>query len=150
MKRSWIQATFSHSCSKVLWSGLFRIYLTSVHAFAEGDIGVYFLSFILLSLFIIVGLIVFSWEKLKSLNWLESFLSKESAFVLNNWLLIALTLLVLWGTLWPIISEAVTGQKIAVPEEFFNKTVIIPGLMLLFLTGVGPIISWRKLTVSNL
>ena len=124
--------------------------ITSVHAFAEGDIGVYFLSFILLSLFIIIGLIVSRWEKLKSLNWLESFLSKESVFVLNNWLLIALTLIVLWGTLWPIISEAVTGQKIAVPEEFFNKTVIIPGLMLLFLTGVGPIISWRKLTLSNL
>ncbi|MEC8841363.1 MAG: cytochrome c biogenesis protein CcsA, partial [Candidatus Poribacteria bacterium] len=124
--------------------------ITSVHAFAEGDIGVYFLSFILLSLFIIIGLIVSRWEKLKSLNWLESFLSKESVFVLNNWLLIALTLIVLWGTLWPIISEAVTGQKIAVPEEFFNKTVIIPGLMLLFLTGVGPIVSWRKLTLSNL
>ena len=124
--------------------------ITSVHAFAEGDIGGYFLSFILLSLFIIIGLIVFRWEKLKSLNWLESFLSKESVFVLNNWLLIALTLIVLWGTLWPIISEAVTGQKIAVPEEFFNKTVIIPGLMLLFLTGVGPIVSWRKLTLSNL
>ncbi|SVA69773.1 uncharacterized protein METZ01_LOCUS122627, partial [marine metagenome] len=124
--------------------------ITSVHAFAEGDIGVYFLGFILLSLFIIIGLIVSRWEKLKSLNWLESFLSKESVFVLNNWLLIALTLIVLWGTLWPIISEAVTGQKIAVPEEFFNKTVIIPGLMLLFLTGVGPIISWRKLTLSNL
>ena len=124
--------------------------ITSVHAFAEGDIGVYFLSFILLSIFMIVGLIAFRWEKLKSLNWLESFLSKESVFVLNNWLLVALTLIVLWGTLWPIISEAVTGQKIAVPEEFFNKTVIIPGLMLLFLTGVGPIISWRKLTLSNL
>ena len=124
--------------------------ITSVHAFAEGDIGVYFLSFILLSLFIITGLIFFRWKKLRSLNWLESFLSKESVFVLNNWLLIALTLIVLWGTLWPIISEAVTGQKIAVPEEFFNKTVVIPGLMLLFLTGVGPIISWRKLTVSNL
>ncbi|MFP6722016.1 MAG: heme lyase CcmF/NrfE family subunit [Candidatus Poribacteria bacterium] len=124
--------------------------ITSVHAFAEGDIGIYFMSFILLSIFTIAGLIVFRWEELKSLNCLESFLSKESAFVLNNWLFVALTLIVLWGTLWPIISEAMTGQKTAVPEEFFNKTVIIPGLMLLFLTGVGPIISWRKLTLSNL
>ena len=69
--------------------------------------------------------------------------------MLNNWLLVGLTLIILWGTLWPIISEAINGQKASVPEAFFNQVVIIPGLLLLFLTGAGPIISWKKITTNN-
>jgi cytochrome c-type biogenesis protein CcmF len=123
--------------------------ISSVHAFAQSDIGGYFLGFIGLSLIGVLGLIYYRWNDLKSPNRLESLLSRESAFLLNNWMLVGLTLIILWGTLWPIISEAVTGEKAAVPEAFFNKVVVIPGLLLLFLTGAGPIISWKKLTPSN-
>ena len=123
--------------------------ITSVHAFAQSDIGWYFMSFILISTTGVIALMVYRWQRLKSANRLESLLSRESAFVLNNWLFVGLTLIILWGTLWPIISEAIQGEKAAVPESFFNKVVIIPGLLLLFLTGAGPIISWKKITPNN-
>ena len=123
--------------------------ISSVHAFAQSDIGGYFLGFILTSTAGVIGLIIYRWKRLKSINRLESLLSRESAFVLNNWLLVGLTLIILWGTLWPIISEAINGEKSSVPEAFFNQVVIIPGLLLLFLTGAGPIISWKKITANN-
>ena len=123
--------------------------ITSVHAFAQSDIGPYFLTFILASTAGVIGLILYRWHRLKSANRLESLLSRESAFVLNNWLLVGLTLIILWGTLWPIVSEAINGEKSSVPEAFFNKIVIIPGILLLFLTGAGPIISWKKITANN-
>ena len=123
--------------------------ITSVHSFAQSDIGWYFLGFILASTGGVIALVAHRWHRLKSANRLESLLSRESAFVLNNWLLVGLTLIILWGTLWPIISEAIQGEKAAVPEAFFNKVVIIPGLLLLFLTGAGPIISWKKITPNN-
>ncbi len=123
--------------------------ITSVHAFAQSDIGGYFLGFIFLSTLSVIGLLAYRWNDLKSPNRLESLLSRESSFLLNNWMLVGLTLIILWGTLWPIITEHVTGEKAAVPEAFFNQVVIIPGLLLLLLTGVGPIISWKKLTPSN-
>lgn len=123
--------------------------ITSVHAFAQSDIGAYFMGFILVSTAGVIGLILYRWERLKSANRLESLLSRESAFVLNNWLFVGLTLIILWGTLWPIISEAIQGEKASVPESFFNQVVIIPGLLLLFLTGAGPIISWKKITPNN-
>lgn len=123
--------------------------IESVHAFAETDTGGYFLGFISASTAGVLGLVVYRWQRLKSANRLESLLSRESAFVLNNWLLVGLTLIILWGTLWPIISEAIQDKKAAVPEAFFNQVVIIPGLLLLFLTGAGPIISWKKITPNN-
>ncbi|MCG9125969.1 heme lyase CcmF/NrfE family subunit [Candidatus Poribacteria bacterium] len=123
--------------------------ITSVHAFAQSDIGGYFLGFILLSTLGVIALIVYRWERLKSANRLESLLSRESSFVLNNWLLVGLTLIILWGTIWPIISEAIQDKKASVPESFFNQVVVIPGLLLLFLTGAGPIISWKKITPNN-
>ena len=123
--------------------------ITSVHAFAQSDIGPYFLGFIFASTAGVLGLVVYRWKRLKSANQLESLLSRESAFVLNNWLLVGLTLIILWGTLWPVISEAINGEKSSVPEAFFNKIVIIPGILLLFLTGAGPIISWKKITANN-
>ena len=123
--------------------------ISSVHAFAQSDIGGYFLGFILTSTAGVIGLIIYRWKRLKSANRLESLLSRESAFVLNNWLLVGLTLIILWGTLWPIISEAINGEKSSVPEAFFNQVVIIPGLLLLFLTGAGPIVSWKKITANN-
>ena len=123
--------------------------ITSVHAFAQSDIGWYFMGFIIISTACVLALVAYRWQRLKSANRLESLLSRESAFVLNNWLFVGLTLIILWGTLWPIISEAIQKEKAAVPESFFNQVVIIPGLILLFLTGAGPIISWKKITPNN-
>ena len=123
--------------------------ISSVHAFAQSQVGGFFVIFLLALLTGTAILILLRWHQLRSPNRLESLLSRESAFVLNNWILVALTAMILFGTLWPIISEAVTQQKMAVPEAYFNQIVIIPGLILLLLTGIGPLISWKTLTLSN-
>merc|ERR1712096_140852 len=94
--------------------------ISSVHAFAQSQVGGFFVIFLLALLTGTAILILLRWHQLRSPNRLESLLSRESAFVLNNWILVALTAMILFGTLWPIISEAVTQQKMAVPEAYFN------------------------------
>jgi cytochrome c-type biogenesis protein CcmF len=81
---------------------------------------------------------------------LESVLSREAAFLFNNLLLVGIAFSVLWGTLFPILSELVRGTKITVGVPFFNRVNIPLGLLLLALTGVGPLIAWRKASASNL
>src|SRR5205814_4706896 len=81
---------------------------------------------------------------------LESMVSREAAFLYNNLLLVGIAFSVLWGTLFPILSEAVRGSKITVGPPFFNAVNIPLGLLLLGLTGVGPLIAWRKASTSNL
>jgi cytochrome c-type biogenesis protein CcmF len=87
---------------------------------------------------------------LKSENSLESVVSREACFLLNNWILLAACFAVLWGTVFPILSEAVQGDKITVGAPFFNKVNIPIGILLLFLTGVGPLLAWRKTSWSSL
>jgi cytochrome c-type biogenesis protein CcmF len=89
-------------------------------------------------------------DYLKSANQLDSLVSRESSFLFNNLLLLAACFSVLWGTLFPVISEAVQGVKISVGAPFFNKVNIPIGLVLLFLTGVGPLFAWRKTSLSSL
>ena len=89
-------------------------------------------------------------EYLKSEAQLESVLSRESSFLFNNLILLASCFSVLWGTLFPVISEAVTGEKISVDGPFFNRVNIPIGLGLMFLTGVGPLIAWRRSSVESL
>ena len=91
-----------------------------------------------------VYLILNRLEYLKSEAQLESVLSRESSFLFNNLILLASCFAVLWGTLFPVISEAVTGEKISVDAPFFNRVNIPIGLFLLLLTGVGPLIAWRQ------
>ncbi len=87
---------------------------------------------------------------LKSEAQLESVLSRESSFLFNNLILLASCFAVLWGTLFPVISEAVTGEKISVDAPFFNRVNIPIAMFLLLLTGVGPLIAWRKSSVESL
>ena len=77
-------------------------------------------------------------------------MSRESSFLFNNLILVASCFSVLWGTLFPVISEAVTGEKISVDAPFFNKVNVPIGLFLLFLTGVGPLIAWRRSSIESL
>ncbi len=123
--------------------------ISSVHAFGQSDIGHYFLGFIVLSGAGVAALMILRWDQLQSPNRLDSFLSRESAFLLNNWLLVGMTATTLWGTMYPILSEAVTGDKISVSEPFFNKVNVPLGLAMLIMTGIGSVISWKKATASN-
>jgi cytochrome c-type biogenesis protein CcmF len=124
--------------------------VSSVHAFAQSPIGVYFFSFLAIGIGATVYLILSRLEYLKTETRLESVLSRESTFLFNNLILVASCFSVLWGTMFPVISEAVTGEKISVDAPFFNRVNIPIGLFLLFLTGVGPLIAWRRSSVESL
>src|SRR5229473_1572161 len=122
----------------------------SVHAFAQSPLGRYFVVFLAIGIAGTVFLILSRLEFLKSEARLESVLSRESSFLFNNLILLASCFAVLWGTLFPVISEAVTGEKISVDAPFFNRVNIPIGLFLLFLTGVGPLIAWRRSSFESL
>jgi cytochrome c-type biogenesis protein CcmF len=124
--------------------------LSSVHAFAQSAIGPYFASFIALGLILSVGVLLQRLDFLKSENQLDSLISRESSFLFNNLILLASCFAVLWGTLFPLLSEAVRGVKISVGAPYFNKIQIPIGLFLLFLTGVGPLFAWRRTSLESL
>lgn len=124
--------------------------VSSVHAFAESNIGDYFVWFLTLSVSGTIYLILTRLDFLKSESQLDSVLSRESSFLFNNVILLASCFAILWGTLFPVISEAVNGNKIAVGEAFFNRVNIPIGLLLLALTGLGPLFSWRKTSAASL
>src|ERR1700694_869716 len=124
--------------------------VSSVHAFAQSSIGRYFVIFLAIGIGATVLLILERLKYLKSEARLESVVSRESSFMFNNLILLASCFAVLWGTLFPVISEAVTGEKISVDAPFFNRINIPIGLGLLLLTGVGPMIAWRRSSVESL
>ena len=124
--------------------------VSSVHAFAQSTIGTYFVTFLAIGIAATVYLILDRLPYLKSEAKLESVVSRESSFMFNNLILLASCFAVLWGTMFPVISEAVTGEKISVDGPFFNRINIPIGLGLLFLTGVGPLIAWRRSSPESL
>jgi cytochrome c-type biogenesis protein CcmF len=124
--------------------------IASVHAFTQGTIGVFFLSFLALVVLTALVLLAWRWEALAAEGELDSVLSRESAFLLNNVLLIAATFTVFFGTVFPLVSEAVRGVKVSVGAPFFNQVNVPLFLSLIFLMGVGPLIAWRRASVDNL
>ena len=124
--------------------------VSSVHAFAQSPIGPYLFGFLAIGIAITAYFIFDRLDYLKSEAPMESVVSRESAFLFNNLILLASCFAILWGTLFPVISEAVTGEKISVDAPFFNRVNIPIGLFLLFLTGVGPLIAWRRSSVESL
>ena len=124
--------------------------VSSVHAFAQSPIGPYFATFLSIHIALTTWLILDRLGYLKSEAHLESVLSRESSFLFNNLILLASCFSILWGTMFPVISEAVTGEKISVDAPFFNRVNIPIGLFLLLLTGVGPLIAWRRSSFESL
>nr|MDQ3957173.1 cytochrome c biogenesis protein CcsA [Actinomycetota bacterium] len=120
--------------------------LSSIHTFTEGPIGKWFLPF--LALMLVGGLGVVAWrlDSLRSENRFDALLSRESAFLANNVLFLAAAFTVLWGTIYPIVAEVLTGTRLAVGPPFFNSVFVPIGLALLLLTGIGPLISWRRMS----
>ncbi len=124
--------------------------VSSVHAFAQSSIGPFFATFLAVLIAFSLTLLFFRLEYLKTENKLDSVLSRESGFLFNNWILLAAVFAVLWGTIFPILSKAVRDVTVTVGAPFFNKTTIPIGLLLLFLTGVGPLLAWRKTSFGSL
>ncbi|HEY7389252.1 MAG TPA: heme lyase CcmF/NrfE family subunit [Bryobacteraceae bacterium] len=122
----------------------------SVHAFARSDIGKYFVSFLAICIAATAYLILDRLDYLKSENQLESVVSRESSFLFNNLILLASCFAVLWGTLFPVLSEYFTSNKISLDADWYNRLMVPIGLFLLFLTGVGPLFSWRRTSVDSL
>ncbi len=123
--------------------------ISSVHSFAQSDIGYFFLVFLALSMAALGWLL---WSRLPLLETetrLESMLSREAGFLFNNLLFVGIAFSVLWGTIFPIISELVRGTQITVGPPFFNRVNIPIGLALLALTGIGPLIAWRRASPKN-
>ena len=124
--------------------------ISSVHSFTQSGLGPFFMIFLGATLAVSVALLIWRLPQLKSENELDSVLSRESTFLLNNLVLVGIAFAVFWGTVFPVISEAVRGIKITVGPPFFNKVNAPLGLTLLFLTGVGPVIAWRRASARNL
>ena len=124
--------------------------IASVHSFTQSNVGYFFLAFLVVICILGFTLLYTRWHLLEAEVRLESMLSREAAFLFNNLLFVGIAFSVLWGTLFPILSELVKGSKITVGPPFFNRVNVPLGLLLLGLTGVGPLIAWRKASAANL
>ncbi len=124
--------------------------INSVHSFAQSPVGNWFVAFMLLATVASVWLVTIRLKDLEAKAQLEAMISREAAFLYNNLVLVGIAFSVLWGTLFPILSEWAQGTKITVGESFFNAVNVPLGLLLLLLTGIGPLIAWRKASVANI
>jgi cytochrome c-type biogenesis protein CcmF len=124
--------------------------IASVHSFTQSNVGYFFLGFLVVAAVLAYTLLQTRWGLLQAEVQLESVLSREAAFLFNNLLFVGIAFSVLWGTLFPILSELVRGTKITVGAPFFNRVNVPLGLLLLGLTGIGPLIAWRKASTANL
>jgi cytochrome c-type biogenesis protein CcmF len=125
--------------------------VSSVHAFGEDrELAWLFTIFMVTILVFSFGLVIYRLPLLKARNDLDSWMSREAAFLVNNWILLFSAFFVLFATMFPTLSEAITGERLTVGPPFFNKWMLPIGLVLLLLTGIGPLLAWRKSTLVNL
>ena len=117
----------------------------SVHAFGEDrELALLFTIFMIAILTFSFGLVIYRLPMLRARHSLDSWVSREAAFLANNWILLFSAFFVLFATMFPTLSEAVTGNRLTVAGPFFNKWMTPVGLILLMLTGVGPLLAWRR------
>jgi len=152
MMKSWnVWLIFSTFMLTILGTLLTRSgIVSSVHAFAQSSIGNWFYGFILIVFAVCLFTFFKQKDHLKSENKLESLVSRESSFLFNNLVLLAACFTVLWGTLFPVLSEYVQGSKVTVGAPFYNRVNLPIGLFLLFLTGVGPLLAWRSTSLRSI
>jgi cytochrome c-type biogenesis protein CcmF len=123
----------------------------SVHAFGEDrQLAIMFTSFMVLTLTVSFALVVYRMPLLRARNELDSWVSREAAFLVNNWVLLFAAFFVLFVTMFPTLSEAIKGERLTVAAPFYNKWMTPVGFILLFLTGVGPLLAWRKSSLTSL
>ena len=152
MMKNWnVWLIFSTFMLCILGTDLTRSGLvSSVHAFAQSSIGSWFTAFLVIVLSVCLFTFLRQRDHLKSEHKLESLVSRESSFLFNNLVLLAACFTILWGTLFPIISEYVQGNKVTVGAPFFNRVALPIGLFLLFLTGIGPLLAWRSASFKSI
>ena len=152
MMKSWnVWLIFSTFLLTILGTLLTRSgIVSSVHAFAQSSIGYWFYGFIMIVFAVCLFTFFKQKDHLKSENKLESLVSRESSFLFNNLVLLAACFTVLWGTLFPVLSEYVQGSKVTVGAPFYNRVNLPIGLFLLFLTGIGPLLAWRSTSLRSI
>lgn len=123
--------------------------LWSIHAFANGFLGTYYLGFMAVVFVVTVVLIAVRWPTLRAERQFEAVVSKESAFMLNNVLFLGSTFAILWGTIFPLVSEAATGQKMMVSAPFYNAVNLPLAVCILALMATGPFVAWRRSSLQN-
>src|SRR2546430_548596 len=124
--------------------------ISSVHSFTQSNVGYFFLFFLIAAGTASLTVYATRLPLLAAETKLESMVSREASFLFNNLLFVGIAFSVLWGTLFPILSELVQGTKVTVGPPFFNQVNIPLGLALLALTGIGPLIAWRRASLPNL
>ncbi len=124
--------------------------LDSIHAFGASTLGVPFVLLLAAMLIGGIGLVVSRREQLRSDSMLDSLLSREAVFLLQNLVLVAMVFVIFWVTFFPLISEAITGTKVSVGPPAFRPFIVPLALVLVLLSGIGPIIAWRRVTAANL
>ena len=135
---------------------LFGTFLTrsgvvnSIHSFTQSSIGPWFLAFIAVVVTVSVALVLWRLPLLRSPTRLESPVSREAAFLYNNLLLLALCLAILWGVVYPLLSEAVRGESVVLGRSYYDFFLRVFGLPLLLLMGIGPLIAWRRASLRSL
>ena len=124
--------------------------ITSVHSFAQSSLGPFFLVFLGLVIVSTLALLFYRLPGLRSDNQLDSMLSREASFLVNNLLFLGLVFAIFWGTIFPLVSEAVQGTRITVGPPFFNQVAGPIMIALIALMGIGPLMPWRKGSVGHL
>ncbi len=124
--------------------------VNSIHSFTQSSIGGWFLAFIVVVVAVSLGLVLYRLPRLRSPTRLESPISREAAFLYNNLLLLALCLAILWGVVYPMISEAVRGEQVVLGRSYYDFFLRAFGLPLLLLMGIGPLIAWRRASLRSL
>jgi cytochrome c-type biogenesis protein CcmF len=152
MMKSWnVWLIFSTFLLTLLGTDLTRAGLvSSVHAFAQSSIGTWFTVFMGTTLAVCIFTYIYQHAHLKTEHHLESLVSRESSFLFNNLVLLTACFVILWGTLFPILSEYVEGSKVTVGAPWYNQVAVPVGLFLIFLTGVGPLLPWRATSFRSI
>ncbi len=124
--------------------------IASVHTFGESVTAPYYINYMIVVLAGTLALIAWKYDSIKSRKIFESFVSREASFLYNNWIFTASAVSVLWGTTYPLLSEAFRGYKVMVGPSFYNQVNVPLGIALLFLMGICPLIAWRKASIYHL
>src|SRR5918996_1040286 len=124
--------------------------INSIHSFTQGPIGLWFLCFIAVVAAASTALILVRMSQLRSRTRLESLVSREAAFLYNNLFLVAFALTVLWGVVYPLVSEAVRGVAVTLGAPYYDFFAVVFGLPLVLLMGIGPLVAWRRASLRSL
>ncbi|NJD78455.1 MAG: heme lyase CcmF/NrfE family subunit [Candidatus Methanoperedens sp.] len=124
--------------------------IASVHTFGQSITAPYYINYMIVVAAATLALIAWKYNSIRSKKIFESFVSREASFLYNNWIFLASAASVVWGTTYPLLSEAFRGYKVMVGPTFYNQINVPLGIALLFLMGICPLIAWRRASVSHL